>query len=71
MNFVLPESLGGGGVASLRSDPQVIIIIQNNRLKLISLDSVILMDSNFLRIIKNCIFMNIRFLGFSKVCIKT
>lgn len=23
MNFVLPESLGGGGIASLRSDPQV------------------------------------------------
>ena len=24
MNFVLPNVLGGGGVASLRSDPQVI-----------------------------------------------
>ncbi len=24
LNFILPNSLGGGGVASLRSDPQVI-----------------------------------------------
>ena len=27
MNFVLPNVLGGGGVASLRSDPQVIIML--------------------------------------------
>jgi hypothetical protein len=27
MNFLLPNVLGGGGVASLRSDPQVIIIL--------------------------------------------